>query len=240
MANFMYILMPLHEHYDSGFGATGNAFKGSADLLWDQIPEEGPLFNERLPMNFLYRHAIELFLKSTIVIIHRRLGLAYGPHPCDGLPHVLVRAEWKPIDRVHDIASLWSYVRQLFVEQKAFFDSVNSVDWTIEVAADKWFSEVALQDPGSTFFRYPDLRNPAADVPKAALAGATPDEFFDRYTQSSPGGIALAVQDQDGALVRGYYYTGDSLQALSEVLRRCSDWCYKLHAAMRSQLCGGR
>lgn len=71
MANFMDILMPLHEHYDSGFGATGNAFKAAADQLWDGI-EQKALFNERLPMNFLYRHAIELFLKSAYPGWHRR------------------------------------------------------------------------------------------------------------------------------------------------------------------------
>ena len=239
MANFMYILMPLHEHYDSGFGATGNAFKAAADQLWDGI-EKKALFNERLPMNFLYRHAIELFLKSAIVVIHLRLRLAYGPHSHDGLPHVLIGAEWKPIDRVHDIEALWRYVRQLFSDQKEFFDSVHSVDWSIEPHVDPLLQEVASKDPRSTFFRYPDLRHPGVDASKASMTGAVPEEFFEQYAQAGTDGIALAVQNRNGELIRGFYYSGDALKDLSEKLRACSQWLYCLHASLRSELCGGR
>lgn len=68
-----YLLTPLHAQFDSGFGATGNAFKDAAGFLdGDKEANKDNLFNANLPVNFLYRHAIELFLKSAIVIFHRR------------------------------------------------------------------------------------------------------------------------------------------------------------------------
>ena len=85
-----YILTPLHTHIDFGFGATGDAFKEAADKLEASLSERRGVFNEHLPINYLRRHAVELFLKSAIVIIHRRLNLPYGEEPPTGEPRALV------------------------------------------------------------------------------------------------------------------------------------------------------
>ena len=71
------------------------------------------------------------------------------------------------------------------------------------------------------------------------MTGATAADFFEEYTNTGAGGTALAVQDMDGNLVRGFYYSGDALKDLSEKLRQCCEWLYNFHAALRSELCGG-
>src|SRR5438445_8595459 len=109
-----YDLTPLHTHIDFGFGATGEAFKEAADRLEGQVPERGGVFNEQLPINYLRRHAIELFLKSGIVIIHRRLKLPYGPEPASGTPHAFVDGKWKPFHQLHSVKRLWTYLSSLF------------------------------------------------------------------------------------------------------------------------------
>jgi hypothetical protein len=43
-------------------------FKWAADKLRENIQERGFCLNEHLPINFLYRHAIELYLKPGVVI----------------------------------------------------------------------------------------------------------------------------------------------------------------------------
>jgi len=238
--SFTYLLTPLHEHYDSGFGATGNAFKAAADRLREALPEQGPLFNETLPINFLYRHAIELFLKSTIVIIHRRLRLPYGEVPHDGDPQVRDGANWKPFQRVHSVLALWRYVKALFAEQKAFFDGVGKVDWTLPAELDEWIDTIEKHDPRSTFFRYPNPGDPLADSQKALTAQAAPGELLQRMIEAKPAGVTLVVHDEHDEVLRGYYYTGDALAELAETLRKCSEFWYGNHAALRSEVCGGR
>ena len=70
-----YMMMPLDRHYDHGFGATGDAFFEAAKTLEKEA--KPTLFLDALPKGFLLRHALELFLKSAIVVIHRRLKLPY-------------------------------------------------------------------------------------------------------------------------------------------------------------------
>lgn len=240
MVSLTYLLMPLHEHCDSGFGATGNAFKAAADRLREAVPERGPIFNETLPINYLYRHAIELFLKSTIVIIHRRLKLPYGDCPHDGDPCVRVETDWKPFHHVHGLLALWRYVKSLFAEQKSFFDTVKTVDWTLPREIDTWVETIEKHDPRSTFFRYPNPRDPGADSPKALSAQAAPEDLLERMTHAKPGGVTLVVYNEHDEVLRGYYYTGDALADLAQTLHACATFWYDRHAELRSGVCGGR
>jgi hypothetical protein len=99
-----YILMPLDAHYDSGFGAVAESFREAATTLRKAVPD--PAFFAHLPQSYLFRHSVELFLKSEIIILHRKLRLPYGTHPHDGPPMVMDGADWKPIHRVHSIGVL--------------------------------------------------------------------------------------------------------------------------------------
>lgn len=65
----------------------------------------------RLARCFLFRHAIELYLKSAIVILHRGLKIPYGDKPCDGVGHVEMEAKWRPIHKMHSVGVLWAYLK---------------------------------------------------------------------------------------------------------------------------------
>jgi len=54
-----YLLTPLGEHFDSGFGAVGDSFKSAADSILEGLGDRR-LLDEHLPAGFLYRHASEL------------------------------------------------------------------------------------------------------------------------------------------------------------------------------------
>jgi hypothetical protein len=64
-----YMLLPLNEHVDDGLGATGEAFEESATLL-SSSSENISHSHYQIPLCFLYRHAIELYLKSAIVVAY--------------------------------------------------------------------------------------------------------------------------------------------------------------------------
>lgn len=165
-----YLLVPLHSHFDMGFGATGNAFKMAADHLeGSEEAKKDNLFNANLPINFLYRHAIELHLKSSIVIFHRRLKLPYGDVAYNGDPMVKVDGSWKPFNRVHGIAALWAYVSELFKEHAEWLAKNTKANWTFDSETDKDVATIEAGDPRSTFFRYPTTKDLAADVDKSSM-----------------------------------------------------------------------
>jgi hypothetical protein len=236
-----YFLMPLHTHIDFGFGATGDAFKEAADKLDAALPERGGVLGEQLPINYLRRHAIELFLKSAIVIIHRRLQLPYGSVPHSGEPHALVEGQWVPFPRLHSVKRLWTYLSVLFNDQKQFFDSIKRVDWTFPAEVDAWVDEIEVKDPRSTFFRYPNPRDTAADAPKAVMAEGTPEEIMARLAASKDGPkqFILLMENEAGDVTRGCYYAGDSQAHFNTVLKECAGMFYGTHAALRAEVCGG-
>jgi hypothetical protein len=236
-----YFLTPLHKHIDFGFGATGDAFKEAADRLEDQLSARSGVFNEQLPINYLRRHSIELFLKSAIVIIHRCLKLPYGAEPPNGRPHAFVDGKWVLFQKLHSVKCLWTYLSSLFRDQKAFFDSVQTVDWTFSPEVDAWVKDIEVHDPRSTFFRYPEPMDVSKDAPKAVMAQAAPGEITRRLqdVESEAKQFILLVENQEGEVTREYYYAGDGLSEFARTLKRCADQFYGTHAALRSEVCGG-
>src|SRR6516225_6219038 len=107
----MYMFLPLNKHCDDGLGATGEAFEEAAKLIAEHSKAiKGNHLH--LPINFLYRHAIELFLKSMITVLHRSLRVPYGDKPYDGPAFVHANGNWKRLDRVHSVSALWAYFRE--------------------------------------------------------------------------------------------------------------------------------
>jgi hypothetical protein len=163
-----YMLLPLDQHADGGLGATGEAFQEAAKALSAQAETMGssPI---HLPINFLYRHAIELFLKSMIVVLHRELGVDYGDKPHDGSAFVSIGGTWKPLHRVHSVAALWAHARELLSSHADELSARCRTDWqAIPDGLDAAIAAIEEADGTSTYFRYPDARRPEGDAAKSS------------------------------------------------------------------------
>src|ERR1700733_4617149 len=116
----MYMLAPLSEHYDDGFGAIGDAFRNAAQTLRKTNGGDGRASLDDLPEIYLLRHAVELFLKSGIIIMHRRLRVRYGSEPHTSSTPMMRTAsgKWKPRLTPHDIPDLYGYWKELVVGNK--------------------------------------------------------------------------------------------------------------------------
>src|SRR5690554_3997430 len=99
----LYMFTPLEEHPDKGFGAMADSFEEAAKIL---SKSENTLEKAHLPINYLRRHAIELFLKSIIILLHTKFEIPYGDNPDTSTPQVLVNDEWKLMNRIHSIRQL--------------------------------------------------------------------------------------------------------------------------------------
>lgn len=228
-------LLPLGEHFDDGLWIAAETFEAAAEKL---VPEAGKRISfphGHLPINFLYRHAIELFLKSALIVIHRTRVEARTE------PLVLHEGKSRPLHRIHSIASLYAGVKQLAREHAAGFAEIGASDWPAAFTADLdgWIATIDELDPGSTFFRYPRTKSPEFDATKSGFqeidVTTLPGRLAERGEQV-PGEFILALKNDDDEIVRAFALTSEPLGEVREALvaaaKMLSAIVFGLHAEL--------
>src|SRR5690606_2170631 len=102
---------PIKKHIDKGFGITADSYYHSAEHLKDNHFEHYDVVQQaEMPQMYLYRHSIELYLKSLIVIFHNVLKINYGTVPYNSNePELLVNGQWRKLYASHYIDALYNY-----------------------------------------------------------------------------------------------------------------------------------
>jgi len=234
-----YSFLPLSHHSDYGFGATADAFKEAADDL-SAAQVSGPRLNGHLATAYLYRHAIELYLKSMIVVLHRRLRIPFGSYSADGEPCVVVEGQTKPFHRVHSVAKLFAYFHDLVNSQSDALETFCRTDWTAFPGEVRdWIKLIESTDPKSTFFRYPDPQNRAGDHSKSSFQASTPQDIVASANLADKPIKAVVLVDESDSIVESYRFSADVLPELQAALRSLSDLLEAAHYGMRIELADG-
>ena len=231
------MLMPLDQHYDDGLGAMGEAFEEAADRLVE-ARKGGEVVNAHLPINFLYRHAIELFLKSMIVVIHRALALPYGSEPPEGTSFLPDNGQWKPMHREHRLTVLSGRVVELIHSNKAEFYKRCNTDWSLLSELCDAIETINRIDPTSTFFRYTDRRTPDSDREKSSWKACEVGEVFAQMGPESEPVKASILLDADDTM-HAYQYSADTFAELSKLLGETTEALSAAHSGLRVELAGG-
>jgi len=233
-----YLLTPLHKHADLGFGATADSYKDAADYL-EVNGAELAHFNGHLPINFLRRHAIELYLKSAIIIFHRVLKLSFGTEPWDSDPMVRVDGtRWRPLYKTHSIKTLHNYFSQLFVEHQDFLASHTRADWSFPAELVGQINTIEVFDPDGTHSRYPVTKDAAIDQVKSSIAQKSVDELLAmKEEKKEPVKAFLIVNDND-EIVQSFSFNRDPMPELTAALKGAAETLHDCHAAMRGELTG--
>ncbi len=239
MPSPQYSFLPLSRHADYGFGATADAFKEAADdLCASQV--NAPRLNGHLATAYLYRHAIELYLKSMIVVLHRRLRIPFGSNSADGAPCIVVEGQTKPFHHVHSVAKLFAYFEKLVNQQSAALASFCRTDWTaFPSQIHDWINLIESTDPKSTFFRYPDPQSRAADHGKSSFQTSSPEEIIAEANSPAIPIKAFVVIDESDAIVETYRFHADVMPEFQAALRSLSDLLEAAHFGMRIELANG-
>lgn len=235
-----YLFTPFERHFDRGFGAVANSFFAAAEELRKDAEEGATFLNRHLPVSFLYRHAIELFLKSGIIILHRRLRVPYGNTADKALePQVRNKDVWRPMHTVHDVAPLYAYLKELFETYREVLNDISAVSWKFPDGADAWFAEIAATDSSSTFFRYPVTKHSELDKLKSTSKELPYKEIFGRMGPGFPNQRAFIVLNDDEEVVEAFHQDDDHVKSTMATLRQASEMLYGCHAAMRGELTDG-
>ncbi|MCL4524532.1 MAG: hypothetical protein M1453_00370 [Acidobacteria bacterium] len=237
-----YIMAPLEEHFDDGFGAIGEAFfdaakglakaSGGKRIFWNHLPEE-----------FLLRHAAELFLKSGIIIIHRKLKIPYDSEPHSSANPMLQTNEgkWKPLLRTHDLLQLYAYWKKLMIENKERLTefTTHKPDMSVPKALDSMIDMLGTIDPSSDFFRYPISKNLDADKEKSPFKEAPLESLFPPEGVESEKIKALVLKNPKGEWVRAFKFDGSTHAAVSKAALGAANILNNFHAMMRIELTDG-
>jgi hypothetical protein len=236
---FHYMLMPLDQHYDGGLGATGDAFEEAADKLVE-CSEGQRLDNAHLPISFLYRHAIELFLKSMIVVLHRSLSIPDGSEPSEGPPFIPRNGKWKPMNREHGLLVLWNHVVELLGNHESELKKRCRTDWQdYPDELGRAIEMIDKADPSSTFFRYTDDRKPDADHEKSSWKEYDIAEIFSKMGPEHEPAKAFLLLGADESIQHAYQYDSAAMVELSKALRDTAKLLSGAHSGLRVELAGG-
>lgn len=233
-----YMLLPLAEHYDDGFGAVADSFRESAEWLLEDPPETRS-FTEHLPIAYLYRHAIELYLKSGIVIFHRRFDIPYGEHPASGEPWALVDGTWKLLRNIHSLVDLHAHLHALFDDCLDTLRETTRTRWEIPDDVGESMRVIDSLDSSSTFFRYPTTRHEDAHIAKEVVQEVDVIDVWDDLEPGDRGVSRVMVYQRDGDTPRVFQREEDAALAMLDLLRATAQFTHDFHAATRGELTGG-
>jgi hypothetical protein len=142
-----YLITPPSTHYDGGIGITGCNFRYAAETL----KEHGSTLDGVLPLCYLHRHAIELFLKSIIFILHKKYDIEFGDGFSLDRPGIKVRNKWVPMENTHNLSDLYAYFEETYENCKKLLPK--STCWDMPEDLKAKIDLVSGTDPKSTFFR---------------------------------------------------------------------------------------
>lgn len=237
----LHMFLPFDQHFDSGFGAVADSFRYSADALTDHPHGSG--LNSHLPISFLYRHAIELYLKSGIILLHRKFSIPYGDTPPDGEPSVLVKQKRQPLHRVHSLSPLYEEVCSLLAalaEPLSHVPRTAPEDWVLPKELDAWIASIEATDASSTFFRYPVTKDAERDSQKSTIRRDEVESMVERMHGDGPSVKAMLMVNDDGEVVEAYSHDDTANKDVIAILRKSADTLHDMHAMMSYTLVGGR
>lgn len=243
-----YQLTGIDTHLDFGFGITGEAYYNSAEYLYDNKESIKTIQQVEMPINYLYRHSIELFLKSLIIILHKRFKLPYDTEPFDSTkPKIFTGGAWKDLYTCHWIDELYNYwLNELLLKHKQDLDMLAPKgDWQEESSISQFFPLIAGYDRDSSFFRYPVTKNSGLDPKKYTMQRLDLKKlqsiFDGEDTRKNKKGSRLFMlfQNDDNEIVEGFEKAEDVLDNVTQALKQVSHYFYCIHIMTRITLCGG-
>jgi hypothetical protein len=239
----LYTLAPLEKHSDDGFGAVGEAFKKAADTLLESEESKQRMLWSELPVVFLLRHAIELFLKSGVIVVHRKLKLSYGSEGYKSKNPLIPTpgGAWKPLSRTHDISQLYSYWKKLISNNKDALTKLAShkSDMSVPDELDAWIAVVAKIDPSSDYFRYPTSKNRTSDKEKSAFKEVPIESLFPAGRKEGEYVKAMVLEDADGNLVRAFKHDNSTNRDTEQAAWKAADMLSNFHIMLRVVLMDG-
>ena len=238
--------MPLDRHFDSGFGATANSFHEAAKGLdIDDYKNGFGLNSSRLPVFYLYRHAIELYVKSVLTILHRRFGPIYPKVQGDDFPKIDVNGKQKQIFTVHSIRHLYRQLCSILSINASQIASISKTDWSaIQEELDRLVDIIDDADDSSCMFRYPITLNQKNDAKKSSFKRIRPEDAIAlahcKAEDKLSGIQILALQNDDGEILETFVHDNNVMPEVFAALKHLAATLSGVQLGMRYEMLNTR
>lgn len=234
--NFYFI--PLEEHPDYGYGMIGSIYNSSANDLSNNENFREDWYSV-LPVNFLYRHCIELFMKSGIILFHKKFSINFDNETCDGEPKVKLQdGSWKLLKTTHNIYDLYKHLNFLIESKMEYLQKNTNTKWDFNIDFEKWINKINGYDSVSDYFRCPITKDKNKDKNKSIFQENTIDGIHDEI-QHGKRIMALIVEDSNGNAKNIYTNNSTKMIELYKVLKDVSGELGGFHMAVRMELFNG-
>lgn len=243
-----YTLTGIDTHLDFGFGITGESYYNNADFLFENRDKIQAIQLAEMPVNFVYRHSIELFLKSLIIIFHKRLKIPYDTESFDNdKPKIFTGGQWKNLYTCHWIDELYNYwLNELLLKHKEKLAKLAPKgDWTEATEITALFPLIVGYDRDSSFFRYPVTKNKSLDAKKHTMQRLDEEKLKgvfsseDNRKEKKGARLFMLLKNDENEIVDGFEKVDDVLSEVSEALKKVAHYFYCIHIMTRVTLCGG-
>lgn len=233
----MYLFAPLDKHYDKGFGAVADSFLDAATALKEQY-NRGKL-NGHLPICYLFRHSIELFLKGAIIIVHQGLKIPYGTESYSSEPKLPVDGKMKSIYAIHDMDLLYKYLYKLKLEKRAKFEGVVNSNWEFDAELGSKFERLKEIDSSSAYFRYPIEKSAVYEKNKSAFKETTIEDVMAMTGKNQEPMKSMKVMALVGQATQIFVHDDSFTEDAMNLLAAVADEISTCHFALMNGLGGG-
>lgn len=235
-----YMFTPAHKQFDYGFGQTADAFRAVA-IESEKILNAGRTMQPvHLPIKYLYRHAIELYLKSIIIIIQKRLELPIESQKEFKFLLIMEKSKLISMEHCHDIGVLYDYFKQLIFQEKEKYTHFVKTDWTkIPNELEENIKLVRDVDINSTTFRYPKTKNATYDQKKSKMKSINPKKLTNRDKLGRDPMFLMLMQNDGGEIVDSYILDNSVDKELLEPLKIVTDNLMGACAGIRYEFADG-
>lgn len=220
-------------HYDGGLGITACNFSHAADAL----QEADNAMIDTLPICYLQRHSIELFLKSFIVILHKKYNIAYGEGFSLEKPAIKNQTKWVSLSSTHNLSDLFHYFKEVLESLTSSLPP--RTDWAIAPDIEEKIKLVSGSDPKSTYFRYPESTTPVQDAKKSGIQAEDVNTIFAKINNSNEPVKCTFLVDENYNVIEAYNLKSSPIPNILSALNYLSEFFYNLHAAFRIMITNG-
>lgn len=245
-----YILTGIELHPDLGFGITADSYYHSAEHLMNNHFENYDVTQQaEMPQNFLFRHSIELYLKSLIIIFHKQLKINYGTVDFESNePEALIDGKWKKLYTCHYIDKLYEYwLNELLLPNIENLKKIAPKgDWEEYEIVTELFQTISKYDQDSSYFRYPITKNSVLDVEKNTMqkveAKGNLEDLMKEIEEKKgdkKGGITMVMLDSKDNITKAFHKEENILPEVRNALNDVASYFCGIHTMIRVTLCGG-
>ncbi|MEK2099267.1 hypothetical protein WOB89_22985 [Vibrio parahaemolyticus] len=225
------LVTPPEMHFDKGLGISAWRFRDAAKVLIDSGNSKDLLS----PIGYLQRHALELYLKSLIYILHKKYNIAFGGDFSLDNPAIFANGKWRPMSNTHNLDDLYSYFKSIY--DSNFENLPKTTDWTLSDTLGKQIKLISGYDPKSTYFRYPKAASASQDQKKSTIQPMDIESALKDVKSGVGKPIKCAVMlDANDNVVQTYNLVPEVLEDVRIALSEAMDYINNLHCAFLGEL----